>query len=495
MSTDESLEIIEIIEIIDDETDPFGDRSPTVAIDDAGGPRWIAPLAVAALVGLIGYGVVTSGGGSPKAAPVTSTRTAPPTTPAPTTTNVVAPPALAYYAAQPPQGYSVRFAQSQQFANDFGLIDYQLWATPDASAAIGSWFSVTTSPGAPAVYATDSYRLQGGDLSIAMSRTTDGHAVAQFTIPGHTGVTVASFGLSDDNLVRLASSMQANQYGFAFTDNWFTSDHQLISTAQPWLAVRGLPVEQIVYTPSTDLSDAVVVTVGQLPPVAAGPATDDRQVALRFLLDRNTPFSVDGHSAIAGTVIGQSNYSIATWLDGDNIVTVGATVPVSQLITIARSVHQVPTSVWAGMQYQADQNQAVQATTDETPSLPVSFGTDANSEPWTIQASVARVGDQQKITWSWSAQSGATTALEIAQINTVVDDKRTYVLADLPRAVAAAAELHLLRDGLDPVVIPFLDINPTLDRTFAAFAFTESGSFTAQVVAPDGTVLASWPSL
>ena len=70
MNTDESLQIIEII---DEETDQFGDRSTAVAADDVGGPRWIAPLAVAALVGLIGYGVVTSGHGSPKAAPAPST--------------------------------------------------------------------------------------------------------------------------------------------------------------------------------------------------------------------------------------------------------------------------------------------------------------------------------------------------------------------------------------------------------------------------------------
>jgi hypothetical protein len=490
VSTDESLEIIEII---DEETDQFGDRSSTVAADDAGGPRWIAPLAVAALVGLIGYGVVTSGRGSSKTAPITNSSVATFTTSSPTTLEVGASPAVPYYAAQPPQGYSVRFAQDQPFPNDFGLIDYQLWATPDASATTGSWFSATTSPGAPAVYATDSYRLQAGDLSIAVSHTVDEHTVAQFTLPGHTGVTVTSLGWSDDNIVRLASSMQADQSGLVFTDKWFTSDHQLVSLAQPWLVVRGLPVEQIVYLSSQDLGDAVAVTIGQSPSGVARPGADDRKVALRFLLQHSLPFSVDFHAAVAGTVIGSGNYSIATWLDGDNIVTVGATVPLPQLITIAQSVHQVSAPVWDAMQ-RADQNRADQETTDETPALPVSSGTDANSAPWTVEASVAHVGDQQKITWSWGTQSGATTALDTAQINTVIDDNRTYVLADLPRALAAAAELHVLRQGLDPLVIPFTDIDPGLDRTFAAFAFTEPGPFTAQVVALDGTVLANWPS-
>jgi hypothetical protein len=491
VNTDESLQIIEII---DEETDQFGDRSTAVAADDVGGPRWIAPLAVAALVGLIGYGVVTSGHGSPKAAPAPSTSLATFTTSPPTTFDIGASPSVPYYAAQLPQGFSVRYAQDQPFPNDFGLIDYQLWATPDATATTGSWFSATTSPGAPAVYATDSYRLQAGDLSIAVSHTVDEHTVAQFTLPGHTGVTVTSLGWSDDNLVRLASSMQADQSRLEFTDKWFTSDHQLISSAQPWLVVRGLPVEQIVYSSSQDLSDAVAVTIGQSPPGSTAPSADDREVALRFLLDDTTPIAVDGHSGVAGTVIGSGNYSIATWLDGGDIVTVGGTVPLPQLITIAQSVHQVPTSVWAGMQYQADQNPPNVIPPDSTSALPVASGTDADSAPWAVQASVGHSGDHLKISWSWGTQTGETTALDTAQINTVIDDNRTYVLADLPRAVAATAELHVLRQGLDPLVIPFTDIDPSLDRTFAAFAFTEPGQLTAQLVAPDGTILASWPS-
>ncbi len=400
-----------------------------------------------------------------------------------------------YYAADPPREYTVGYAERQQFGNDYGLLSYELWATPNASATTGSWFSVTTSQGASTVYATDSYRLQAGDLSIALSHTAGGHAVAQFTTASHVGVTIASLGRSDDDLVRLATSLQANQYGFAFTDNWFASDHQLISSVQPWLVVRGLPIEQIAYATSQDLNGAIVITIAQPPPLGTGSGADDRQVALRFLLDRTTPFTVDGHAAVAGTVIGEGGYSIATWLDGDNIVTVGATLPVSQLITIARTVHQVPASEWAGMQFQADKNHAGRRAPEATSALPVSFGTDAAGQAWTIDVVSATERDRRQLIWSWDAQGGGeTTPLDTAQINTVVNDKRTYVLADLPRAVAQTAELHVLRDGLDPMVIRFNDPDPTLDRTFAAFAFTEAGHYTAQIVGLDGTVYASWPS-
>ncbi len=486
---------LEIIEIIDDDAGAFGDRHNDATTNGTTGSRWAGPVAAAALLGLIAFGVVTSTGGAPKVAPITSISVAPQTTvtaPAPAT-STAAPPTVSYYAAEPPREYSVRYADRQPFANDFGLVDYQLWATPDSSATTGSWFSASTSPGAPAVYATDSYRLQAGDLSIAMSRTPSGHALTQFTSTGHVGVTIASFGWSDDNLLRLATSVQASQDGIEFTDNWFKSDHQQISSQSPWLAISGLPVEQIVYSSSEDLSDAVVVTVGQPPPPNEGVGADARQVALRFLLDRNTPFTVDGHSAVAGTVIGHGNYSIATWLDGDNIITVGSTVPLSQLITIARSVHQVPTSVWAGMQFQAQRNTTTRTVNDAVPAATVASGTDADGGPWTIDVMVDP-NVQRQLDWLWGARSTPTTAGDIAAINTVVEDKRTYVLADLPRAVAQTAELHVLRDGLDPMVISFNIVDPILDRTFAAVAFTEPGPYTAEIVGPDGTVYARWPS-
>ncbi len=485
----------EIIEIIDDETDAFGSRSVDGAIHDAGGRRWVGPVAAAALVGLIGFGVATSTGDSPKTAPFGTTSIAALTTvpvPAPSTTGPP-PPAIPFYAADPPRALSVQSAESGQFGNDFGLVDYELWATADASATTGSWFSIETSPGASTVYAADSYRLQAGDLSIAMSHTTGGHALTQFTTSSHVAVTIASFGWSDGDLLRLVASVQADSQGIAFTDSWFTADHQLVSSVQPWLAIRGLPVEQVTYGSPSDFNDAVVITVAQPAPERPEGDGTDRQIALRFLLDRNTPFTVDGHSGVAGTVIGEGSYSIATWVAGDYIVTVGAALPVSELIGIARTVHEVAAPEWAGMQFQAKRK-----TTSNTPNVvtratPVASGTDVDSEPWTISAAM-KLGDRPQILWSWATRIGSTTPLDTVQINTAVDDQRTYVLVDLPRAVAPAAELHVLHQGLDPVVVPFQDTDPTLDRTFAAYAFGETGRYTVEVVAADGTVLATWPA-
>ena len=87
-------------------------------------------------------------------------------------------------------------------------------------------------------------------------------------------------------------------------------------------------------------------------------ATLDRQVALRFFLDDNTTFTVDGHIAVAGSVVGQPGLAMATWIAGDHVVTVSGSMPVQQLIDIATTVHQVPADEWEGMKFQATRNGA-----------------------------------------------------------------------------------------------------------------------------------------
>ena len=81
-----------------------------------------------------------------------------------------------------------------------------------------------------------------------------------------------------------------------------------------------------------------------------------------------------------------------------------------------------------------------------------------------------------------------------------------HVRADADRAVErvrrGVLELHrcgsLERCALAVARIEgnrhFIDIDPTSDRIFAGYAFSEPGPYTAQVVGADGTVLATWPS-
>jgi hypothetical protein len=167
---------------------------------------------------------------------------------------------------------------------------------------------------------------------------------------------------------------------------------------------------------------------------------------------------------------------------------------VIQLVAIAHTIHQVSSSEWGGMQVQAARNSSRFDNYNQTVPVPVSFGTGADGNPWIIQAGMAKFTDHQELNWQWGQSGFGTTAEATATINTVVDNGRTYVLADLPRAVAATAQLQVTRSGLDPVLVPFNDTDPTFDRTFAAYAFSEPSTYTAQIIGADGTVLAVWPS-
>lgn len=483
----------EIIELIDEDIDVFGDRHHSTAINDTGGRRWVGPVAAAALAGLIGYGVVTSAStsGAPKAAPIATTTIVSTATtgreslaPAPSQL------ADAYYAADPPPQFTVQYANAQQLDHaPFLGYAYELWATPNASASSGRWFSVVTYRGTSTPTATDAYRVQAGALSLAVSHTSRGWTITQFTEQGRIGVTVTSYGWSDDDLVRLATSIQADERSIGFTDAWFQPDHHLISTVQPWLAVQSVPAEQISYMAADDPANNIVITVGQRLQLYEGGSADQRQIALRFLLDPNTPFTVDGQRAVAGTVVGQGDRALATWISGDHVITVSATMPVAQLIDVARTVHQVSAREWDGMRFQAQRNQVSNSRYEHSSPHQLATGSNPGSG---VTVATAVVGGQRQISWSWGSNGLATTPTDTAQIHTMVDSDHTYVLADLPRSISPSGFLKVDQSGYE-LVMPFGDIDPTVDRTFAAFTVSEPGPFTVEILGADGEVRAVWP--
>jgi hypothetical protein len=489
----------QIIEIIDDDNDAFGYRTPQTTNHDAGGPRWAGPVAAVVLVTLIGYGVATSASstGAPNVAPAASTSVVPTTTPsAPPTTNPVS--LVPYYAADPWPGYAVHYADVQD-GEHFQLIrsSFQLWAGPDATATSGSWFSIESLRAGPqAINANNAYRLEEGGQSLAISHLPGGQSVAQTSIDTVMSVSITAFGWSDAGLVRLAQSIgladahRGNDV--QITNPSVISGYRMISSVQPSLAVQGVPTEQVYYSADGGAS-GFSISVAPRPPPAKGHSTFDRQVALRFFLEHTTPFVVDGHQATAGSLVGAEDQSVATWIDGDHIVTLSGQMPVIQLVAVAHTVHQVSSSEWEGMQLQAARNSSRFDNYNQTVPVPVSFGTDANAKPWVVQVGMAQFSDQQQINWQWGQRGFGSIAEASASINTVVDNGRTYVLADLPRSVAATAQLQVTRNGLDPVLVPFT-ANSIYDRTFAAYAFSEPTTYTAQIIGADGAVLATWPS-
>ncbi|MEO7369248.1 MAG: hypothetical protein ABIZ69_00190, partial [Ilumatobacteraceae bacterium] len=417
--------------------------------------------------------------------------------PAPTTTEV--PPIVPYYAANPPREYTVRFAEfTDPDRHMYGPGTYQLWATDGATATTGSWFTIDSYlDGAQASQADDAYRVQAGDRSIAVAHAASGLSSAQFTTDGLVHVGLTTFGFSDADLIRLATSLNADSADVSPGDMSLIPGFKLISRVQPWLAVQGDPAEQIIYSSNLDVFGGLAITVATPPATDAGGSPVDRQIALRFLLDHTTPFSVAGHSAVAGAVTAQRDSAVATWVAGDHIVTLTGQTTVPQIIAIARTVHQVTSDEWDGMQMQATRanSDSPAGNFDVGTPVPVSFGTDGDAVPWTIKVAIQKFSDEQLIGWTWDNSEGFGSRLEAtAHIDTVVQGTRTYVLAELPRAFATTAQLQISRDGFDPVVVPFNDTDPTVACTFAAYAFSEPTTYTAQIVGADGAVLAAWPT-
>ena len=459
----------EVIEIIDDGVDAFADRGPATSTEDPGGRRWVGPVAAAALLGLIGFGVVTSAtNGVPKVAAPPSTTAAPATTPAPTTTATARPasaPTVPYYAADPPRQFAVQSAELRvPDTRRLRENNYQLWETTGgASASDGSWFSIESFQTGPDSQLTvDAYRAGSGDRPVAISHLPTGQAIAEFVADNTVQVTVTSFGWSDEDLLTLAQSITVNDNDVEVGDPSLTAGYALVTTVPPWLAIEGRPVEQIVYTSSTDPSGGFFVVVAERPPIPGGVKSRERQIALRFLLEQTTAFDVGGHSGIAGVVIGRDPQSIATWVADNHIVSVFADMPVADLIEIAQSVHEVPVDTWRGLQFQAAVRGGGNDTDGQSEAnapVTVSSGTDTDADPWAVSVGIASFGNQRQITWQWDQNSFGVLAAAQPAINTLVDSRRTYVLAQLPRDVAPTAELQINRSGLDPVVVPFHDID------------------------------------
>ena len=191
----------------------------------------------------------------------------------------------------------------------------------------------------------------------------------------------------------------------------------------------------------------------------------------------------------------QEGSSLATWSVGDHIVSVTGLMPLDQLVAIAKTVHEISAEEWSGVEYQAARHNSDNnfGNYDQGDAVPVSFGTDNNGDQWNVQMTVAEFGGQKQIVWQWDGAGFGGQVEDDAKVTTVVSGERTYVLAELPRTIAATAQLQVLRDGVDAVLVPFADPDPDLDRTVAAYAFSEAVGYTAQIIGPDGAVLANWP--
>ncbi|HEY7628585.1 MAG TPA: hypothetical protein VH761_16055 [Ilumatobacteraceae bacterium] len=491
----------EVIELLDDDMDAFGYRGPT-PVADGGSPRWVPPVIGLVLTGMIVYVVVSSVSSPhrPDAAPSTTAVETTALTPATT----VAPLATApYVAAEPPVGYALMGAEdspatTQELGGDYG---YQLWVAASSSAPFDSWFSIRSWGGGGTVFsAQDAYRVDVDGRSIAIGHRPGGVTTADFSLDNKLGVTLTSGSLSDGNVVRVASSVVDDGTHALLSYPALLDGFRRISTTPPLLAIRRSPTVHAYYARSDDPRDNFSIDVAPLDfdPSGGLGAAADRIVALRYGLTRTMLFTVSGYAAIAGAMADQPDVTVATWLTDDAVVTLTAMMPISRLVAIARTVHEVPGDTWQVMKQQARANLADanrEYPFQEQPSQAVSFGTDANGTRWTVRVANATFGTEPQLAWHWSGLNATTEPSNTAQIHTFLDHDQTFVVADAPREITPTATLRVTLAGGDPVDIPFQDLGPEYDRTFAAYAFSEAGPYTAEALSADGRILASWSAL
>lgn len=494
----------EVIELLDDDTDAFGDRA-SMAASDSGGRRWAAPLAGLALAGAIAYVVVSSvsssDGPGATVAPSTTAASTSPTT-IPRVARAVPSPSVPYVAATPPLGYELMSADESTAPTSFdGDYGYQLWVSSGYSAPVEAWFSIRSWGGGGVVFsAQDAYRVEVGGRSIAIGHRPTGVTTADFSIDNKLGVTLTSSGLSDGNLVRVASSIVDDGTHAVLSSPALLDGFRRVSTVPALLAIQGSPTVHAYYAISDDPRDNFSINVApvDLAGDASGITPEARTVAMKYGLSRSTTFEVDGHDAVAGVLADQPELALASWRDGDSIITVTSMMPVSRLVVIARSVHTVSATDWQVMKRQGSANLAAANRTypfQEQTSEPVSFGTDANGTRWTVRVANATFGDTPQLAWHWSGSNATTDPSNTAQIHTFLDQDQTFVVADVPRVATPTATLRITLAGREPIDVPFQDLGPEYDHTVAAYAFSEAGPYTAETLSADGRVLARWSAL
>ena len=494
----------EIIDLLDEDSDAFSVRAPTPDPgQDTRWRRWLAPMGGLAVVGLIAYAIASSSSSHrPTAATETTVSTTVPSTTIPRRDVPAAHADVHYYAADP-QGYIL---QSADVASGIGSDDedssysYQRWTVTGESTPPDAWFSIETYPhgGSDPAATANAYRINVDGRAVAISHPDGATTSADFAANSIIDVRVLAVGLSDGDVVRLAGAVTAGGGGVLLDDATAYAGFARTSTVSPWFAIARTPIVQADYG-DRQTGGWFSLAVGRIDPeFDGGLQLSDRSSALRHSLVHTTSFSIDGHVAVAGERVDAAGIALVTWMVGDDVITLTGTVPTSELMLIARTVHEVTVTDWQTMIRQAAQNMSLAAqrtpTTHEGTFRQVAAGNYATGEAWSIQAAWATFGDQHYVSWMWPSNSTMLLTSQDPQITDEVDRDHTYMLAALPRSYGSTATLHIDRPGMEPVAVPFIDLGPEFDRTLAAYAFTEPGMFTAWIEADDGSILARWPS-
>ncbi|MEO8265696.1 MAG: hypothetical protein ABI706_09330 [Ilumatobacteraceae bacterium] len=472
----------DLVEMIDDDVDLFGDRAPVAPLKERRGsaPRWVGPVAAAALLAVVGYNVVSSAvSATPK------TKRDP---------NIVEP---EYFVADPPAGFGMHLAEERGAGATGTAADFadsgpaQLWATVDATATTGSWFVI--SQGTHHATGRNSYRtIVDGFEAVIEHDPPSGQSRVSFTKDGQP-VEITSFGWVDRQLVRLVRSVSVANSVIQFSNPFFTTDHRQLLDADPATALFGQAVSRVGYSTAVPPTLAQHFTIT----VAVDRHPTDRATVTKFALTGVSPLKLGDRSAIVGRSSADPTMSVVQWDDGKRLITVEGNVDPDQLSAIAGTVHRGSASAVQEQLGSAPAIEALQTAPDT-----IASGMLGDGWAWAIQVSVAPgAGNPVEGYLWWIAQPSdsirpseirPSLAAGIPTIETMVEHGRTYVLAKVPRSMTGAF-LRISPTGLGSTVSPLFDVDAKFADEFTAAVFDEPVPFTAQIVDRDGTTVAFWP--
>jgi len=474
----------DLIEMIDDNGDPFGERraSPQPVDTPPGGSRWVGPVAAAVLLAMVGYGVVSSTIDAHKKS-------------APTAPHLVKP---QFYVADPPSQFHMYLAEQRgdgathaaDFADNGAA---QLWATDGASATTGSWFVVSL--GHRHATGANSYRTIVDDIEVTIEHDPPtGQARLSFSKDGQA-FEITALGWIDLQLIRLVRAVDVNDAAIQFNDDFFATDHKRIMFADPSAALFGVPVARVGYATGLPaaLAQAFTITV-------SGDDVADSDNVARFALSDVGSFSIGDTPAIVGRSVADPTVWVAQWRSDGRLITMQGNVDSAQMQTIAESVRK---STDDEVHRSLDTTFAAPLPGLQSPPSTIVAGTLADGTRWDIEVSPRNPSDESAGYVWWIGQPGdSTTPTETRlslpggepTIETLVEHGRTYVFAKVPRSMSGA-QLHVNPNGLASTVSPLLDIDPALGDQFTATVFFEPVPFTAHIVDGNGVTVASWPQL
>ena len=216
-------------------------------------------------------------------------------------------PPVPYYAADPPRQYKVQFAEhcksrTVYYAGDNG---FQLWATPGATATSRSWFSIDSFLGSVRPSdAQNAYRLHSDQGMFAIAHTSSGQTscpVLRRWVELDAAHGVRMERRRSRAARRIRQPRQSGQPRSA-TPSSIAGIPECSARSSPGSSCRACRWNRSTTRRPPIRTMASASTSRPCNGESGGDPTLDRPTALQFLLDHATPFTVDGHSAVAGVV-------------------------------------------------------------------------------------------------------------------------------------------------------------------------------------------------